>query len=159
MKLGKKRKWTIGCLGGVAALLVLGVGIGVYVLKPFGGPGPFQQSDLEPVIALIREEKLEPGRVHRFRLDDELSPKSLRRLKGDERIMRGQGRGLVWAEVKPEGELRVAIETVDRGHAGEWGFLYSDGPVTTADIDELGREWHLESEITTNWWIIHYDLG
>jgi len=50
---------------------------------------------------------------------------------------RGEGRGLVWAEVSPGGVMKVAFETLDQGHSGEEGFLYSDTPVSSADIDDL----------------------
>ena len=114
---------------------------------------------MEAVVAQLRLEALEPARVHRFRLDSTLNPISLRPLNDGEIVQRGSGRGLVWAEVSTDGILRVAFETRDLGHAGESGFLYSDKPVTSADIDELGREWRLRRRISEHWWKIIYDLG
>ncbi len=119
----------------------------------------FPRAKLEAVVAQLRAKSMDPGRVHRFRLKHFPSPSSLRPLKDDEHLKRGEGRGLVWAEVSPKGVLKAAFETRDSGHAGESGVLYSDTPVTTADIDELGREWKLGRRISKHWWVIIYDLG
>ena len=152
MKFSRKSKLELG------TLLLCG-GIGIYLLVQVITAGLFPRSKLETVVEQIRAESIEPARIHRFRLDGNLSPSSLRPMKGGEIVERGDGRGLVWAELSTERTLRIAFETRDLGHAGESGYLYSDNPVTSADVDELGREWKLGRRISEHWWVIVYDGG
>lgn len=140
-------------------LLPLCAVVGIFLLVRAVVFGWFPHSKLEAVVERLRSESIEPERVHCFRLDKTLSLESLRPIQEGEFIARGDGRGLVWAEVSTGGTLRVAIETRDSGHGGESGYLYSDTPVSSADIDELGREWKLGRRISEHWWVIIYDLG
>ncbi len=119
--------------------------------------GPFQQDKFAAVVQSIRQRKLKPDEVHRFRLDAELSAGSLKQLEG--RLRRGTGRGVVWAEVSRVGALRVAIETRDLGHGGEVGYMYSETQLTVSDTVELGREWTIARQVSKNWWMIVYRLG
>ena len=152
MTKGRKKNWVIGSL-------IVCVGIGAYLLIQVYGQISFPRSKLEAVVAQLRAENLEPGRVHRLRLTRFPEPSSLSPMADGEYVRRGEGRGLVWAEITKDGVLRVAFETRDSGHAGESGYLYSDSPVTAADIDELGREWRLGRKRSEHWWEIIYDLG
>ena len=52
--------------------------------------------------------------------------------------------GLRWAEISSEGALKVVIEIDYRGHAGEFGFAYSDKPLFTRAIRRrTRREWEV----------------
>jgi hypothetical protein len=56
------------------------------------------------------------------------------------KIYGGQGAGHVWTQVSPEGMLKVVIETRDFDHAGEYGFAYSDTPLSPVPMDD-DRHW------------------
>ena len=149
MKKIKSKKWAAG-------LLIVCCGLGGFLLYRAVS---FPRHALEAAVAQIRSESIEPGRVHRFRLDRDLSSASLRPQGENESFGRGQARGSVWAEVTADGVLQIAFATRDWGHAGMSGYVYSDKPVISADIDELGPEWTLGRRISEHWWKIIYDLG
>lgn len=72
--------------------------------------------------------------------------------------------GVVWVERDEAGRLRVAIETLDHGHGGEFGLLFADpGAVALKERDETiegpGREWNLEEDLGGGWWRVAYRLG
>lgn len=118
---------------------------------------PFPRAELQAVVAAVRSQNLKPGQLYRFRLNEELSAESLRPLK--QRVLRGRGRGLVWAEITENGTLKVIIETQDNGHFGEEGYLFSDTFVSTSDVQELGREWIVQRQLSPHWWVVFYNLG
>lgn len=84
-------------------------------------------------------------------------------LKPSTYIIRGKGAGHVWAQLSESGALKVVIETRDFGHFGEYGFAYSDLPLSLIPypsdsewftIDEpgplnMGRR---DMKIDDHWW-------
>jgi hypothetical protein len=68
-----------------------------------------------------------------------------------------------------EGALQVVIETVDDGHAGEYGFAYSDVPLESQPMEDAPR-WHTLAlpgtlritrpgdRIDAHWWKDRYNL-
>ena len=76
-----------------------------------------------------------------------------------ETIIRGRGRGQIHAH-RTASHLTVFIETVDHGHAGEYGYAYSSVPnVISWNNDYWGELWTIGSQINKHWWKIYYDLG
>ena len=166
-------------------LLALGV-IAIMLYTPLGialrqNPGSFDRENFEAVVAQVRA--MSPaaegdsagvtGLIHategdfQFRLDDLSDPTSLRLLKPNESFDRGFGAGNVWADITPDGRLKVVIETKDLGHAGEYGFAYSDVPLSP---QPFGKGWftidvpgHInlvlpDMKIDDNWWKVLYNL-
>jgi hypothetical protein len=75
---------------------------------------------------------------------------------------RGRGVGTVWVDKDEQGHLLIAIETIDRGHAGEWGYLYADRGVAMSrgqSTEGPGREWTLDCDLGNGWWSVSYRLG
>ncbi len=153
-------------------LLTLGLGVGVLIrFSPLyitlrQNPGWFHQAHYEAVVAQVRSMQLEAGIETALRLDDPSDPKSLRKVKPDESFSRGAGEGNVWA-ILQDGKLRVVIETQDLGHAGEYGFAYSDEVLSP---QPFGEQWHTldvpgkinivqpDMKIDDHWWKVAYNL-
>jgi len=163
-----KIKIAIACL---LLLAVLGVAA-VLFFTPFGvilrqNPRSFDRKHFEAVVARVRTMAQPAGQEFQFRLDDPSDPASLRNLKPNEMFLRGQGTGNVWASVTPAGELKVVIQTRDLGHAGEYGFAYSDVPLSPKPF---GSSWSYldvpgrinlvqpKMKIDDHWWEVLYNL-
>lgn len=74
-------------------------------------------------------------------------------------MVRGEGSGLVWVH-RANGRTCVWIETVDRGHVGEWGYAWSsDGTPPDWPYDAWGERWSLVTQLDAHWWTIEYRLG
>ncbi|MHC4505338.1 MAG: hypothetical protein ACYTFI_18710, partial [Planctomycetota bacterium] len=75
--------------------------------------------------------------------------------------------GIVWAQMAKDGNLKVVIETRDLGHAGEYGFAYSDVPMSPRPF---GGDWFTLDvpgnlylvlpgmRIDDNWWKVLNNL-
>lgn len=116
----------------------------------------------EPVIAKIRSLGLKAGERRQFRLADPGKAATLSLTPQSSESPRGQGAGTVWVEKDEQGHLLIAVETVDRGHAGEWGYLYAEPGVALSrgqSIERPGREWTLERDLGNGWWAVSYRLG
>ena len=102
----------------------------------------------------------------RLRLDDLFDVSTLRVVNPGETFRRGQGAGNVFVR-QSNGNYMISIQTVDNGHAGEEGYVYTDVPLKTSDY---GSGWlkadvpgHLflttnDRQINSNWWIFVYNL-
>jgi hypothetical protein len=102
-------------------LAVLAVGaILMYVLW-LASPSDPPRGRYVPIVARIRSLHLAAGERRRFRLANPADPTTLRGDTSRYGLLIGQGAGTVWAERDAAGRLFVAIETVDHGHAGEFG--------------------------------------
>lgn len=125
-------------------------------------PGPFDRPRLEAIVEQVRQARLKPDTEQQFFLNDLSNPKSIRVLSKDQAFPdTGKGAGLVWAQASPEGALTVVIVTRDLGHAGVYGFAYSDAPLTLTQsqsgrfylhvpgpLHECERSWQLDE----HWW-------
>lgn len=150
---------------GIAALGILAAGA---ILMDVLGEESFLVSRPHgryvPVLAKIRSLQLAPGERRRFRLTDLADPATLREDTSEYGPLIGQGAGTVWAERDAAGCLFVAVEIVDHGHAGEFGYLYADpGSLGLekrgSSVEGPGREWTLERYLGDGWWSISYRLG
>jgi len=129
-------------------------------------PGYFDRAHFNAVVDQVRGMSLEPGREIRLRLDNPADPASLRLVKPDETFPRGAGAGCVWAKVSDD-NLVVVIETSDVGHAGEYGFAYSDVPLSsrpfgggwfTIDVPGYINLVQPGMKIDDYWWKVLYNL-
>ena len=138
LRLAGARRWitlaTTGIpllLGSAFALLAMPLLIMLTTLPFEQNAGPFDKALFTAVVERVRQLGIKPGEQLKLRLDKLTDPKSLRRLKSpNETFDRGTGAGTLWAERTAEGKLKVVIETRDLGHAGEYGFAYSDVPLS-----------------------------
>lgn len=166
----KQRTKAFGAIGLGCMLLVLVAFVAVYT-TPLGiflrqNPGYFDRAHFNAVVNQVRAMPLAPGQEIRLRLDNPADPKSLRLVKPEETFRRGSGAGCVWAKVSDD-KLVVVIETSDVGHAGEYGFAYSDVPLTSRPfgggwftIDAPGHINLVQPgmKIDDHWWKVMYNL-
>ena len=116
----------------------------------------------EPVVAKIRSLGLKASERRQYHLDDPGNAATLSLDAQTSQPPRGRGAGTVWVEKDEQGHLLIAVETVDRGHAGEWGYLYADQGVAMSrgqSVEGPGREWTLERDLGNGWWTVSYRLG
>jgi len=121
-------------LGGVAVMAFFAYIAARALFFPPGGR--FDRPRFEAIVKEVRRYPIAPGKEVDLRLDDISNPRSLRPRGDDELILRGKGVGNVWAARTVGGHLKVVIETKDSGHAGEYGFAYSEEPLTPHRLDE-----------------------
>ena len=112
----------------------------------------------------MRAVGIRPGEKLELRLDDLANPKSLRKFKPNEVLQGGDGAGLVWAEMTPEGKLKVVIETKDLGHAGYYGYAYTEAapPKQVTDwggYDLPGPLNGVDKKIDDHWWAVENPMG
>lgn len=166
-------KRALPALGGIAVLVIVA---GLVLLRSSAGfrrlvwpqgPGPFHRARYEAVVEGARVLVVKPGETKALRLPDLEDPASLRLRRPGEGEARGTGAGNVWARRAPGGGIEVVIQTRDLGHAGEYGFAYSDAPLSPSPF---GGSWlmldvpsHLQlvlpdMRIDDHWWEVVYNL-
>jgi hypothetical protein len=159
----------------LAVGIVVLLAVGVYLLVTFTpvgiwsqqNAGPFDRERFMEIVAHVRLMGIAPDEEKELQLADVSKPDSLRALAPNTTLARGQGAGRVWARVSADGKLTVVIETRDLGHAGEYGFAYSDVALSPKPF---GKDWftidvpgHLnivlpEMKIDEHWWRVLYNL-
>ena len=172
---GKRPVWGVACL-----VLALAIVLGILFCTPLGqfvlsliqvtmqqNAGVFDKPRFEAVVDEVRRLGLKPNESVELRLDDINTSKSLRLRKSNEVFYRGQGVGNVWATLTASGKLEVVIETRDLGHAGEYGFAYSEIPLSPSpsswgkDVLQLDLPSHLQAparKMDDNWWEVYNPL-
>lgn len=120
------------------------------------GSEPFERARLEAVVAAVRTRVTTPHTLYMFKLAPSLDAATLGPAPAI--LGRGDGRGLVRAEIDDARHLAVSIETVDDGHAGESGFMYVDPGFARAGLEDVERDSEHETRIDDRWvrWV--YDL-
>jgi len=127
--------------------------------------GSFNRKCFESVVQKVRKLEAKPGEVIPLRLDRISDPDSLHPLKPSDTFERGRGAGNVWVIFTPWG-IKVVIETRDLGHAGEYGFAFSDVPWTFRQdgawqtVDAPGRLIYTrpDMKIDQQWQEVLYNL-
>jgi hypothetical protein len=120
------------------------------------GREPFERDKLEAIVAAVRALAVQPHHVYRWKVNASLDARTLG--PAPAQMGRGDGRGLVTAEVDDAHHLAVSIETMDQGHAGESGFLYTDPGFARADLENVQRDSQHETRIDDHWLRWVYDL-
>jgi hypothetical protein len=122
------------------------------------GAGRFDRDRMDEVVAGVRPLLVVPNQVYRFRLADDLDAATLTPWPTSMRVGRGDGRGLVNAAIDEQTHIAVSIETRDEGHAGEWGFMFTDDGVSRGVLEMIERDsQHTERE-TGRWVRWRYDM-
>ncbi len=118
-------------LAGVCVLLVAGCGVlatytsfdlGLITLPFKQNAGRFDRKLMESIVEKVRHSKLEPDTQATFSLDPITGAISPTKRELD---LYGS---YVSAVVSPSGRLKVVIVTRNLGHAGSYGFAFSDDP-------------------------------
>ncbi len=164
----RSRRWLLGCGAVFLGLLIL------FLLSPFGRillwgiqlqrerhNVPFDQPRFQAMAEAVKAKGVKPGEEYiEMRFDRMNDPQSLRRLGPSEYIPRGRGAGNVWASRDANGKLTVIIETKDFGHAGEFGYAYSEippqksgepEPLSFGEVPNL-RCTEPAGKVAENWW-------
>ena len=120
------------------------------------GSEPFERARLEAVVAAVRARVTTPRMLYTWKLAASLDPATLGPAPAV--LGRGDGRGLVRAELDDAHHLAVSIETMDQGHAGESGFMYVDPGFAKPGLEDVQRDSQHETRIDDRWvrWV--YDL-
>ena len=156
----------------LCSLVVGVVTLGSYALYTWlaMGAGEFHHQRFEAIVAEVRRRHPPTCTTCEvtFRIDDFSNPQSLRPwVRGEELVQRGEGAGRVWARWTEDGKLKVVIQTRDYGHAGEYGFAFSDVPLTkepfmgSSDwygVDVPGDLFLVGEQIDERWWSVLNNL-
>ena len=121
------------------------------------GNEPFERAQLEAVVAVVRPRVTEANKLYTWKLAPSLDPATLG--PAPAMLGRGDGRGLVRAEMDDAHHLAVSIETVDEGHAGESGFMYTDAGFAKPGLEDVQRDSQHETRIDDRWlrWVFDLD--
>lgn len=123
----------------VALAVLIGIGVlvvvGFWVRSALPTASGFDRRRFEAVVAEVRRRPIRAGEQVALRLADPTVPSSTRLIEAGEGVVRGGGAGRVWAERTKDGHLKVVIETQDAGHAGEYGFAFSEVPLKAVPLD------------------------
>ena len=164
---------AVGLLGlGLLAVILFALfRTGLLSLLFQQNPGRFDRPRFEAIVAQVRQASLKPDTEQQFYLDDLSDPKSLRPLSDEEaqKLLIGKNAGHVWGQISTQGALKVVIQTRDLGHAGEYGFAYSDTALTPQPmegddvwfrLDLPGRLYIVKPrmKIDTHWWKVLNNL-
>jgi hypothetical protein len=167
-----RRRWLVVLGGlGAAAAAIRAFAPGVTEAAGFfsRGPGRFDRGTMQAIVEEVRRRGIARGEARRFHLRDLGEPATMSELAPDAEIRRGRGRGRIDARVTSAGALQVVIETADHGHAGEYGFAYSDAPLESTPMGGEGG-WHTlhvpghlfltrpGNRIDPHWWSVLYNL-
>jgi hypothetical protein len=163
-------------LGVLLFLGIVAVVLGIYYYKELcmliyigrhQGPGKFDRSKYEAIVRNVKAFEMKAGEKKLFKLNNFEDPNSIQALPGNIDKHGTYGPGLIWAEKTNKGLYKIVIRTRDLGHAGEYGFAYSDTLLTATSI---GNGWstipvpgHInlvtsDMKIDDNWWKVVFNL-
>ena len=113
-------------------------------------PGRFDAERMNGIVEAVRRQQVGEEEVA-FRMEDTSRPGTLYPIPET-----GRTYGNVWAQ-KRNGALQVAIMTRNSGHLGEYGFVFSEVPVTASEdyptyYDVPGPMRELGTRIEDHWW-------
>lgn len=116
-------------------------------------------SNYEDLATYFGNQDLPLNQLKRYHISDFGDPATMVELSPTDLTGRGEGAGNIWV-FKSADNLVIFIETNDRGHAGEFGYAYSqNGTVPVWDHDNWGELWTIDEQITDHWWKISFRLG
>lgn len=144
----------------LVALLAVGVAIWQLKLKRHGGFEFRMHRDwYTRIVEAVQRNTAEHAGLSIFHASDLSDPTSITVIPPEMPVPeRGKGAGHIW--VSRSGDLlTVWIETLDLGHAGEYGYAYSTTDQEPAwDHDAWGERWQLEDRLEAHWWMISHRL-
>jgi len=124
----------------------------------FAAPGYvdfyLNQSRYENIVRLVKNNGIAPSHLKYWTVDDWRNPTALQELKPDKMPPSLEGR--ITATRTKNKAYSITIVTLDRGHFGKAGYVYSDGAYK--DIDAPGDLWSRDKKINSRWWTVFNDL-
>jgi len=153
-----------------AGLLLIYTPLGMLTIVFHQNPGPFHRQTMEAIVAQVRTSGLQPDKEEEFVVGSLSDPTSLRPWKQTPASSMAKAGNRVWAEISADGKLKVVIETRDLGHAGTYGFAYSDSPLSPKPFGPEGN-WLLldvpgdlnmvqpNMKIDDHWWKVLNNLN
>ena len=153
----------------IALAVLVGLGalvVGAFALHLLPTAGRFDRRRFEAAVEEVRRRPIRAGGAVALRLDPN-APDSVHLIEAEEELVRGGGAGRIWATRTKEGHLKVVIETRDMGHAGEYGFAYSEVPLMPvpldanwSTVDVPGRLTIVgsDAQIDEHWWAVLNNL-
>jgi hypothetical protein len=145
---------------------LVAAGVAVWELKVTGYGGfefRFHQGRYEAIVqgvdAMIKDYDVKME--HAFYATDLSDPLTIRTIwPNDTPPERGKGAGLIYVDTSESGSLIVWIETLDLGHAGEYGYVHAqDGEKPAWNADAWGERWEVGSSVGDGWWKISCRLN
>lgn len=145
----------------VAGLVVLFVLQRLLFTSPSKWEFALHQKRYETLVQQVKQLNLKPGEQVSMRIDASLDPKSLRPA--------GQGSyssmvGKVAVRRSADGSYQMGLITRDEGHAGAYGYLYSETPLhlgggeVTGRVEAPGDLRFVREQIKVHWWSAYNDL-
>lgn len=146
---GKRRvSSSLGCL----CALLAGIGFLAYFAWNNLSGGFFDAERMNGIVDAVRRHHVGEKEIA-FRMEDMSRPETLSPIPEPR-----QTYGNVWAH-RRKGALQVAIMTRDSGHLGEYGFVFSEVPVTAYETIQdstyysvPGPMKELGSKVDDYWW-------
>ncbi|MCP4438615.1 MAG: hypothetical protein GY810_06685 [Aureispira sp.] len=112
----------------------------------------------DDIVSKIKSFSIPENSTQRYRITDFGDIETLEAIADDVSFPRGQGAGTVWAH-RTTNNLIVYIETKDQGHAGEFGYAYSEnGERSGWPTEDFVRYWSIDKQVSENWWRVSYRL-
>ena len=157
-----------GC--GFAAIVLLGAAIVLLLLLSSWASMPgrtdfmLHEGRYQAIIQAVEAQGIRMGEQREFFLRDPSSPASLQAVDPNETVDRGTGTGTVWIRRTGKSAYIVSILVADLGHAGLYGYLYSDVPLSVisddsdATINAPGPMQQVQMQLNERWWVIYNDL-
>jgi hypothetical protein len=157
-----------GC--GFVTLVLIGVAIGLLLLVSSWASMPgrtdflLHESRYQAIFQAAAAQGIRMGEQREFFLNDPSSPESLQAVDPNETADCGTGTGTVWIRRTGKNAYIVSILVADLGHAGLYGYLYSDVPLSVisddsdATINAPGPMRQVQMQLNEHWWVIYNDL-
>jgi hypothetical protein len=137
----------------IFAILLLAGGAGLLLFRAsYLSAGLFDAARMNAIVEAVRRQQVGEKEIY-FQIEDLSRPESLRPGHPFPGIT-----GLIHARMI-DGGLQIAIITRDRGHLGEYGFVYSEVPLV--EVDRMGSTIYyniplgleyLGRKIDDHWW-------
>ena len=140
--------WNILLRGSLLLLIALCVAFW-YFESVYLSPGRFHREQMNAIVNEIRHRQFPdegpdgPLGLDEFQLNDFDNPKSAVQVFDS-------GPRNIWVMRDEKGVWTIIIMTVDHDHLGEYGFVYSDGPVPP--LAGFQEWWKPIKQVDPHWW-------
>ena len=113
------------------------------------------------IVAKIKKENMAPGNIYRFKVGKLWDVDTIKRINENNL---GNQAGEIWGQRTKEGFYKISIIKKDRGHAGLYGYLYSELEIQKQEdpyikIITPGPLHQLKAKINKNWWFVYSNLN
>jgi hypothetical protein len=114
----------------------------------------------EAIVTAVTPMVVTDDSLYRFQLPDLTQPQGIQPVSAAQLLTAARLNGHTVAAMRQGKSLHLWIETVDRGHAGQYGYAYSsDSTLPEWDGDRYEEWWQLGDKLEDHWYAIYFDLG